>query len=232
MKSKKEIIPKIRSMKKFVLAVLCGIAALNLSAQDWSFGPKAGINISNFTNADDSKSLTGLNAGGFIVYSIVENFGVSAEVLYSGEGAKYTYTTTEDNATVKTEDKLRLNYVRIPLLWNIFFGHLGDNIRPKIFLGPSFGLLTGVENSMTITTTDNGYTTTSETKNHDKSGIASFDLSAIFGAGLNFKLGEKMWLNFDARYSIGATDINEVKQDKAIENNGFSGSLGLAFGLK
>ena len=63
--------------------------------QEVSIGPKLGVNFSTLSNAENAETLTGLTAGGFFVYSIVEHFGVSADLLYSGEGAKFTSQYTQ-----------------------------------------------------------------------------------------------------------------------------------------
>jgi hypothetical protein len=126
-----------------------------------------------------------------------------------------------------------LNYLRIPILANIFFNKLGDDFRPKISLGPSFGFLLGVKNSMTVITTEGTTVTTIDAENTDKDEYAGFDLSAIIGAGFNYKIGARTWLNMDARYSIGATNVFEVETDNKdeIRNNAFSVTAGIAFGF-
>jgi hypothetical protein len=219
-------------MKRILILITIAISA-KVMGQDASAGPKVGVNISSLSNTGNSKSLTGINAGGFFIYSIAEHFGVSGDVLYSGEGAKFTSVTAEGSDAISVESKLRLNYIRVPLLANIFFGSLGDKLRPKISLGPSLGFLTGVSNMLTTTTTSAGMVTAISSKSTDKSGFSSFDFSALVGAGLNYKVGDRTWLNLDARYSIGASDIHDVKVDNEsqVKNNVFSVAVGLAFGL-
>jgi hypothetical protein len=84
---------------------------------------------------------------------------------------------------------------------------------------------------MTITTIENGNTTVSAIESTEKSDYAGMDLSAIIGAGLNFKLGELTWLNLDGRYSIGATDIFDVDEggSEKVKNNSASVAIGLGF---
>lgn len=219
-------------MKNLILVILLFIG-YNSYAQQTSAGPKLGANFSNLSNAGNSKTLTGLNLGGFFVYSFVENFGVSIDLLYSGEGAKYTDSYTENNVITTSDNTLRLNYIRVPLLANVFFGSWGDRLRPKISFGPNFGFLASVKNKSEVTIIDGASITKTNTETTSKDGFSGFDLSALIGAGLNYRVGERTWLNLDARYSIGATDINEVKIENsdAVKNNVFSVSIGLAFGL-
>jgi hypothetical protein len=218
-------------MKKIIFVCIGLLIASHSMGQRISLGPKAGVNFSTISNADGVSSLTGLTAGGFFVYSIIEHFGVSLDVLYSGEGAKYSETINTGGIVEKTEFTTRLNYLRVPLLANVFFGSLGDRLRPKISFGPSFGFLLGVKNEMTVTTIENGETTIASTKSTDKDGFSSFDLGAIIGAGLNYKLNDNTWLNLDGRYNIGATGIYDVEdsEEDPSKNNVASVTLGLAF---
>jgi hypothetical protein len=221
-------------MKKIILLLsLITCVSTNCFSQKTSAGVKAGVNFSNLSNAGNTEALTGFTGGVFFVHSIVEHFGVSAELLYSGEGAKNTFEQSVGNSVVRNENRLRLNYLRIPLLANVFFGQLGDQLRPKLILGPSFGFLLGAKNVSRIITTEGSSVSETEHVNTDKDSYSGFDIGAIIGAGLNYKAGERTWLNLDARYHIGASDINEVKLQNgdAVKNNVFSVSVGLAFGL-
>jgi hypothetical protein len=175
-------------------------------SQRLTIGPKLGINVSTLSNAEGAESRVGLTGGGFLVYSIVKNFGVSADVLYSQQGAK----SSEGGVTLD----YKLDYLSIPILANVFFGELGDQLRPKIVLGPSLNFLLSSDPV-------------------DKSELNSFDLSAIIGAGLNYRIGDRTWLNMDARYGIGATEIDKSPQpeDDAVKNNVFSVTLGVGFGF-
>jgi outer membrane protein W len=221
-------------MKKIIALILIMISGINVFGQQASAGIKAGANFSSLSNVDAAKTLTGLTAGGFFVYSIVEHFGVSADVLYSGEGAKFSNQYSTASQVVNTETNLRLNYIRVPLLANVFFGQLGDRIRPKICLGPNFGFLMSVKNKTTVTTLEGNVLNEETTTVKDKNGYAGFDLSAIVGAGINYRMNDKTWLNLELKYNVGATDVNEVKPlytTDAVKNKGLAIAAGIAFGL-
>src|SRR5690625_1238473 len=68
-------------------------------------------------------------AGVTSTYSINESSGITVDVLYSGEGFKIG------------KEEMNLNYLRIPVLYNVFFGQLGESFRPKVFAGPQAGFL-------------------------------------------------------------------------------------------
>src|SRR3954462_14405310 len=108
---------------KRILLIVFSFVSLGSFAQKSSLGIKAGANFSTISNVDNAETKTGFQAGAFYVYSIIEHFGVSADLLYSQEGAK------------NNTSKLNLNYLQIPVLANVFFNQYGDDFRPKISFG-------------------------------------------------------------------------------------------------
>jgi outer membrane protein W len=40
---------------------------------------------------------------------------------------------------------------------------------------------------------------------------SSTDVSAVLGAGVNYALSQKMWLNLDARYALGLQILPKVQ---------------------
>nr|WP_305119992.1 outer membrane beta-barrel protein [Kaistella montana] len=56
------------------------------------------MNISSVSNAEDSKSRVGLNAGIFMNAPIAENFSIQPELLYNSKGVKWE--GSEDGSTV------------------------------------------------------------------------------------------------------------------------------------
>ncbi len=195
--------------------------------QYFTIGPRVGINISNISGANNAESKIGLLAGGFFVYSFQEHFGVSADLLYSREGGKFDNTIYTANSTTKIKNDLALSYLRMPLQAAVFFGQYGNRLRPKVTLGPSIGFLLSAKN-------EKEGSNIIEQKSNDKDNVKGVDFGAVVGAGLNYRLVEAVWWNFDVRYYIGASDINDkpgVLGNDALKNNGLSVSLGLGFGL-
>lgn len=102
-------------MKKLIIAVLAVFAFGEMSAQDFTFGVKGGVNFSNFTGEDvDSDGTTGFYLGGLADISLTDEFHFQPEVMFSTEGA----------------DAASLTYLRIPLL-------------AKYYIADSFALLAG-----------------------------------------------------------------------------------------
>lgn len=193
-------------MKK-VISVLVVFCLFNLvsQAQKVSIGPKVGVNFSTLTDVDDAESRVGLQAGGFFVYSIVEHFGVSLDAVYSQQGAN----------SKNSNNELHLDYIQLPLLANIFFNQYGDDFRPKISIGPSLGILTSAKGTFV-----------------EKDDFNSTDFGIVAGLGFNYKVAEKKWLNVDARYGMGASEVFKMDiPDNDIKNTYFSLTVGLAFGV-
>lgn len=101
-----------------------------------SIGPRIGVNFSNVSNIEGSESLTGLVLGLTSTYSISEATGLTVDLLYSQEG--YTLNDVD----------LRLNYLQIPIYFDLFFGELGDKFRPKVYAGVVPGFLLSAKTAM------------------------------------------------------------------------------------
>ena len=225
-------------MKK-VLVLLLLAAVTNVNAQsdaEFKFGPRVGVNLANLSDVDDSKIKTGLVAGGYMVYSFHEHFGVSLDLLYSMEGAKFKSTFTAPGIIQTSENTLTLSYLRVPLLLNVFFGELGNPIRPKLMVGPAIGFLLAVENKSEDRTDTGGVITTETTTSSSKKGYNSTDFGAVAGAGVNIRLADRLWLDTDLRYYIGASELysgdnNANNDNNKPKNQHLQVSLGLGIGL-
>lgn len=206
-------------MKKLLLTAAALIALTAVHAQNLSLGPTAGFGHSwdngDFGNDANRRFHASPSIGAKLVYSFVSNWGISADVRFSSEGA-----------TVKNENneelRLRANYIRIPLQGIYFFGDYGNAIRPKVSLGPSFGFLAGgkrsyYENDEKISEGDS------------KDVLESFDLGLTAAAGVNFRLSPNVWLNTDIAYYHGLLDVSKTSIEAQNRNLGIN--VGVLFGI-
>jgi len=191
--------------KGIILLLLTGIfTTYQLNAQDdFSIGPRVGVNFSNVSNVTDSKSLTGLALGLTSTYSINETSGLTVDLLYSNEGY-----AVNDN-------KYKIAYLQIPIYYDLFFGKLGDTFRPKVYAGVQPGFLLNAKYNDTEA---------------DKSSLNSVNFALTGGAGFNYKVASRIWLNLDLRAFLGLSDVSKVLAEKQA-NNTIQLSLGLAYGL-
>lgn len=194
-------------MKKLSLTLLtAALMALTYTtyAQTFSIGPRVGVNFANLTtnNNSDNATNTLLVAGITSTYSISENSGIGVDLLYSGEGAE------------NPGGDLALNYLRMPIMFQYFFGQLGEDFRPKIYAGVAPGLLVNAERGET------------EVINSYK----KFDIAGTAGLGFHYRLGRTSWLNTDVRYLRGFSDITESASE--LFNEHWQVSLGVSFGIE
>jgi hypothetical protein len=178
-------------------------------AHTWSIGPEVGPSFSKFgDDANDQQFKTGLIAGGFLTYSIINTFGVTVKALYAQKGTRF-----ESNGVSM---KQSLNYLEIPIMGRFFLNKEG-RFRPNLFLGPSFGILLGVKNKKG----DGDYVAVSE---EQRKNFSNFDIGVTGGIGLNYEIVNETRVLIDARYTRGFADIANPGQ---INNN----SLGVTFGM-
>lgn len=122
-----------RTIKKILFSILAVAAfAFTASAQDTGFGygVKAGINIANLTNSDGNYKV-GFTGGIFADYRFSNLFALSADVLYSRQGAK------GDDAKIKTDN------LNIPILANFYLVKglaVKAGVQPGFLLGANDGM--------------------------------------------------------------------------------------------
>lgn len=178
-------------------------------SQTLSIGPIVGINVSKFKINDASKNLVGMSIGGLANYSVNEHVGISAKLLFSQLGSKYT----TNNATS------RLNYLQMPISLVYYFGDAGNKLRPKIYAGPYFGTLLSAIDANKNDLLENG-----------ENPYNKLDIGGQLGVGFNYLLKSRTWLNLDLGYGESLGDI--LKSDAATEHNkAVTLKLGLSFPL-
>jgi hypothetical protein len=99
----------ISIMKKLLFAIAMFFSVQSAFAQSFSIGPKAGLNISNYTGGDiESDALVGYHLGGILNFGFGKVFSLQPEVLFSTQGAKVR------NGSTKSDFKI--SYVTIPVM--------------------------------------------------------------------------------------------------------------------
>lgn len=195
-------------IKSLLLATTLFFMSRMGNAQNLSFGPMAGLNISSLNNLQNSSSKAGLLAGAFFNYSSKNWFGLGVQVVYNGLGAKLTTPT----------ETIRLNYIQIPILATYYLAgsNTQGSFRPKFFAGPHVNFLMNAKNK------------DGNDLNPNNLYYKSTELGITFGAGFNYAVMDKTWLNFDVRYGVGLTDATQAPKIN-ITNNAFAITLGVSF---
>jgi outer membrane protein W len=179
-----------------------------VTAQTLSVGPMIGGNISTINVAPNTKSLLGLSVGAFANYSVNDHFGLNAKLLYSQLGTDFNINS----------DYLRFHYIQMPLSAVYYFGDAGNKFRPKIYAGPYVGTLlrANYKEGVEIIGTDG------------KTVYNKIDVGGLIGAGFNYRIQSRTWLNVDAAYNQGFTDITK-SGDLNYKNSALSINVGVSF---
>lgn len=171
-------------MKKILTLIVCLVITGGLFAQDkaFSWGVKAGLNLSTYTGKDVSgaKMKAGFNAGVVTEIRCAEKFSVGPELVYSLQGAK------------NSEATMNASYINLPIMAKYY---VIKNL--SINLGPQIGYAVSI----------NGKEKGGSSEKLDKDLYNAFDFSVGVGATYNFG---KFFA--EARYNQGFTKvIKDVK---------------------
>ena len=203
----------------FILVTSC--LSGGFAQQRFSAGPRIGLNLSTFgMDAKDYTLRPGVTAGAFLMYSSLNHFGISGDVLYSQMGGKYADPANSQANTFKQ----RINYLEVPIALRYFLT-LNGNFRPNVFFGPSFGFKLNAKRTNYIA---QGI---AQPDFDNSSEFRSMDLGLIAGFQLNFKgLGERQRFLIDARYRYGLSDIT-LNNNQNVNNSTITLTLGYGFGV-
>ena len=192
--------------------------------QRFSAGPRVGLNYSTYWgNAQGMSFKPGVAVGAFLMYSSLNHFGISADVLYSQRGAKYADANQKFTQTV--------NYLEIPVVARYFLT-LSGNFRPNLFIGPSLGIKMSAKRSKAENLTNLGVAT----NGNNTSDFNDLDLGATGGFQLNWGTGNRQHFLIDARYTLGLSDVqtnlpNLWGNRNSLQNSTISLALGYSFGI-
>ena len=226
-------------MKKwmFIFSTLV-LSAFSLSAQIQA-GIRSGVNFANVRQTDLLESITpdlhdvvGATVSGFAEYIVSPAFSLQAELGYTRKGFGLALGTDVDlfgvNLPIGADAASRFNYLELPILAKGRFG--SGAIQGIIQAGPALSYATGgrlVTKSTGLIELD----LTNTKIDLDALGVQRWDISAVVGAGIEYKTGfGKLFL--DGRYSHGFQEIYDIPlvREKA-HNRGVSVGVGLAVAL-
>lgn len=198
-------------MKKIVLsAFVIGCMFVNATAQTVKYGVKGGVNFASISgdlaNDTDMGIKTSIHIGGVAEVTIFDRFMLQPEVLFSSQGARYSYS----ELGIPTDAIDRINYVNVPVMGKFYITD-GFNVQA----GPQVGFLLSGEEELEAA----GITTKEDIK--DK--LKKIDVGVGFGLGYKLSAG----LFFDARYNLGLLDIAETAFDNS--NSVIQLSVGFLF---
>lgn len=192
-------------MKKIILTVVALSAFGWANAQQFKFGPKAGINISTFTGddvSDDVSMKIGFHIGGVAEMKLTDKFSIQPELLVSFQGAETEYRENYffDDDYYLYENKLNLIYVNIPVMAKYYIVK-GFNVEA----GPQLGILVSAKNKQEITSNVGGISYNESETVDVKDGFKTVDFGVNIGAGYDFPNG----IFVGARYTVGLSNVED-----------------------
>lgn len=175
-------------MKKALCLLLLSILYLNAGAQEkvFSFGPKAGLSVSNLGNKPAVRERIGFYAGMLFHIKLNDHWRLQPEAYFSQQGAR------QPKGTVTHQTTEYYNYLAFPLLAQYRFTK-----RFYVEAGAQLGIL--VNGRLKTYYDESALGTGGFTSHHEN----TFDLIVPAGAGyqLNRHFG------FNLRYNQGITNI-------------------------
>ena len=126
-------------MKKAIIVFSVLVSSMAASAQHVEYGVKGGLNVADFSNSDgvNFKSRTSFHLGGLAHIHVTRHFAVQPELVFSGQGAKYSGI------------EYKMNYLNIPVLLQYM---AGGGFRLET--GPQLGILASAKGKSGGTTVD------------------------------------------------------------------------------
>ena len=216
-------------MKKIYLA-LFAVLPLAASAQNplsyFSLGPVAGVGGSWISQwPGDNENSTFVAGGLDLTYSRDEHIGWGADLMVTREGfdARYDISGQLRNLEVTPV------YLRLQPKVIYFFNNWGDAVRPKIWLGPSFGLLLKETSDLTP---DRPITPENDDQELGQRVFDRADIGITGGAGFNVRVARGTWFTIGAAYYHGLMDIvNNDFMRRDGYNRHLTALVGINFGL-
>ncbi len=166
-------------MKKLFLFAALAVFGMSSMMAQLSFGAKAGVNLASLSgdDADDLDGLTSFHVGAVAVFPLGEMISLQPELVYSAQGASYTF----EGVDVKT----KVDYLNIPIMVDVNLAE-GFSLQG----GPQFGI--NISSKVDF-----------DGETEDIDDTETLDIGA--GIGAQYKL--PMGVFFQARYTVGLTDI-------------------------
>ncbi|GAA0189292.1 porin family protein [Fulvivirga kasyanovii] len=185
-------------MKRILLITALFCISAGLANAQIKIGIKEGLNVASIDYTTplldtETSALASFHLGAFFHYSLVEHFGLQAELMYSGQGAKIDFK----DYGVLTKNKL--NYLSLPLLAKY---HASSGFTAEA--GFSLDFLLSAKQSYEEIDAISG-SGLQLTEQDLKDGLTGVDTKFLFGVGYEMASG----LSFNARFAAGLSNISK-----------------------
>ncbi|WP_298512797.1 porin family protein [uncultured Kordia sp.] len=198
--------------KTTILIVLLCIGFTTNAQEKFSFGVKAGGNLSTVSGTNTGSDITsprvGFHVGVMSELSLSNKFSLQGELVYSQQGVKQDALVSIAPSLIQ-EVESRYDYLNVPILAKYY---LTNNW--SVEAGPQLGILLSAKRDI------------AGAEVNVRSSLEYVDLSAAIGTSYKFNNG----LNLSARYNFGLTNLNGTSGVSATNYNSvFQLSVGYFF---
>jgi hypothetical protein len=218
-------------MKKQLLIGALALLGANMSAQEFRFGPKVGFAMSTLKIDEKQDDLSARKmdpkytfyVGGMAEYKISDKFGIQGEVLYSPLGGKERVEETEGDLYAGEQTKVTLGTLLVPVSAKYFITE-GFSVAG----GVNFGvILTAKQKTVIGTNLPIDFEIEGDGKEQDiKDKVKKLNLAPFVGVEYMLENG----LFFDARYSLGVSNLSNDEEGGKITNSFAQVGVGFKFG--
>ena len=172
-------------MKRIFLALLAALPAAAFAQNPLSYfslGPVVGVGGSWISQwPGDNENSTFISGGLDLTYSRDEHFGWGVDLTVAREGFDARYDISGLNRNLEVTPV----YLRLQPKAIYFFNNFGDALRPKVWIGPSFGLLLDETSDLTP---DRPITPENEDQELGQRVFDRLDLGFTGGLGVNLRI--------------------------------------------
>jgi hypothetical protein len=219
-------------MRLFFLFLIFIFHLQIVNAQKFSLGPRLGFNLSQIRGMNYSLPRSGWDVGVLAVYKPCVHTGFSADLLFSSNGSRTKHSNVSGQVKESWDAYINMNYLRLPLLYNIYFGKDECLFRPKVFAGVSTGFLLSATQSLKYSKEDNLIIVDSSSDKNISNQFRKLDMGFVIGSGFTYKIADQVFFNLDVRYQYGIQDIR-AGQSFNIPNTGplYSNNMSVLFGI-
>lgn len=218
-------------MKKFLLLAAVAVMGMIVQAQEFRFGPKAGFAMSTLKIDDKQDDLGKRNMdpkytfyiGGMAEYKINDNFGFQAEVLYSPLGGKEKIDGVNAGIVyVGEQTKVDLGTLLVPVSAKYFITE-----SFSVAAGANFGVILSAKQKTVIGSDFMNVQVEGDSDEVDiKDDIKKLNIAPFVGVEYMLENG----LFFDARYSLGVSNLSNDGSGGKITNSFAQIGVGFKFG--
>ncbi len=184
--------------KKILLAIglIINTLTADVIAQDFSYGLKAGANLSSIVGNDVhcSEMKVRYQFGAFAEYRFTKIFAIETGVYYSRQGHYYEGAVNEPmGLEVKNDDKL--DYLNIPITFKVY-----ATDKLAVGISPQLGILLKYKGFNSFSFMEDYHESTTESKKSLQ------ELEFGIGVGANYFITDNIFA--EVKYTLGLTNLS------------------------